>query len=401
MIHMKSNEIKILFGTTEPQICPLKPFAEEIVAFLDAWSKALRQDVQVKSYPDIMTFAFWIRKANVIKLKQKIDILADMRIGRGLVFHIAPSNVAINFAYSFVFGLLAGNGNIVRISSKDFPQNEIVCRILKEVTSQETFQWVDERNGIIQYGHENEACNQKFSKMCNSRIIWGGDRTIHEIRKYPIMPRCNEITFSDRYSFAMLSADAVLELSVQGRRDLAEGFYNDTYLMDQNACSSPHLICWMGEKNAVREAKELFWATVYEVSKKYDLPDVKVSEKYTLACIYAAKSMVSDIKRYENYLYVAELTDLPEDITEMRGKYGLFFEYAVCDMSDILSKITTKVQTCAVFGIKEKEVVDTLIKSHVQGIDRVVEIGHTLDMDIVWDGYDIIAELSRHISYGR
>ena len=29
---------------------------------------------------------------------------------------------------------------------------------------------------------------------------------------------------------------------------ICNGFYNDTFLVDQNACSSPHLIYWVGKK---------------------------------------------------------------------------------------------------------------------------------------------------------
>lgn len=42
--------------------------------------------------------------------------------GRGVAFHIAPSNVAVNFAFSLAAGLLTGNANIVRLSSKPFPR---------------------------------------------------------------------------------------------------------------------------------------------------------------------------------------------------------------------------------------------------------------------------------------
>ncbi len=400
MTHMNNADIKVLFGTTAPQVYPQQPFADVTVDFFDAWSKAIRQDKQAKLYPDIIAFAFWIRKANLEKMKGKNGIL-HTRIGRGMVFHIAPSNVAINFAYTFAFGLLTGNANIVRVSSKHFLQTEIVCRILKEVVVRDSFHWVEERNGIVQYGRKQEEWSQKFSGICNMRIIWGGDRTVQEIRKYPLMPRSNEITFADRYSFAILSAEAVLDLPAQEKRRLAEGFYNDTYLMDQNACSSPHLVCWLGQETAVQKAKDLFWEAVYEVSKKYDLANMKVSEKYTLVCEYAAKSKVSAIKNYENYLYVAELKDLPKDISDMRGKYGLFFEYAIHGIPEVLKRVTAKVQTCAVFGIREGEVAEMLLEYPAQGIDRIVPIGRTLDMDIVWDGHDLIRELSRCISYGK
>ena len=32
-------------------------------------------------------------------------------------------------------------------------------------------------------------------------------------------------------------------------KNFVKKFYNDTYLVDQNACSSPHLIVWIGHEN--------------------------------------------------------------------------------------------------------------------------------------------------------
>lgn len=53
------------------------------------------------------------------------------RWGRGVAFHIAPSNVAVNFAYSLVAGLLSGNANVVRVPSRDFQQVDIICHEIK------------------------------------------------------------------------------------------------------------------------------------------------------------------------------------------------------------------------------------------------------------------------------
>ena len=49
-----------------------------------------------------------------------------------------------------------------------------------------------------------------FSALCNVRVIWGGDATIAEIRKSPLPPRSNEITFADRHSAAVINADSYL-----------------------------------------------------------------------------------------------------------------------------------------------------------------------------------------------
>ena len=49
----------------------------------------------------------------------------------GLVFHITPSNIPTNFAYSLLFGLLTGNSNIIKVPTKIFPQIEIISSTLK------------------------------------------------------------------------------------------------------------------------------------------------------------------------------------------------------------------------------------------------------------------------------
>ena len=74
------------------------------------------------------------RCAALLAEKAKYDD-AELRLGKGVVFHIAPSNVPVNFAFSFAAGLLAGNANIVRIPSKDFEQVQIMSYIKKKALS--------------------------------------------------------------------------------------------------------------------------------------------------------------------------------------------------------------------------------------------------------------------------
>ena len=81
-------------------------FSEEVMDFLGALSASLLNDRESRIYPDVITFAFFCRKANLLRLKtQYVD--ESLRLGRGIVFHIAPSNVPVNFGYSLVAGLLA------------------------------------------------------------------------------------------------------------------------------------------------------------------------------------------------------------------------------------------------------------------------------------------------------
>ena len=112
------------FSLSRPDV----PFAEKVVEYLNALSASLLKDRESRMYPDVVTFAFFCRKANLLQQKKLYTNDGQLRLGRGVLFHIAPSNVPINFAYSLVAGLLAGNANVVRVSSKKFPQVYLVVR---------------------------------------------------------------------------------------------------------------------------------------------------------------------------------------------------------------------------------------------------------------------------------
>ena len=83
----------------------------------------------------------------VDKLKMKYSNLKN-RLGRGLVFHIAPSNVPLNFGYTFIFGLLSGNANIIKIPSKYFPQNEILIYLINHLFKKEKYQELKKTNAF-------------------------------------------------------------------------------------------------------------------------------------------------------------------------------------------------------------------------------------------------------------
>lgn len=395
MIHMNRNDIEYLFGCENIAIKPVVPYADSVCGFLNALSKALREDREAKRYPDIQTFAFWIRQANTLHMK-KMRNAKECRIGKGLVFHIAPSNVPINFAYTLVFGLLAGNANVVKVSSKRFAQTEIICRLMGKLTEKAEFDWVQRQNAVVLYDRENHDATDCFSAKCDMRVIWGGDKTIEQIRKSPLQPRSTEITFSDRYSFAVVSIDAIIKAAENELLSLAKNFYNDTYLMDQNACSSPHLIFWVGNEEQREPAQERFFEYVKQCAETYDLADVKVSEKYTMFCELASEMKGMKLKRYDNLVYAAELDNLSGDVTQLRGKFGLFFNYRVDDLEQIFAYVDDKkIQTCAVFGIKPEEIAEGMQRHHIRGIDRIVPIGDTLDIGVLWDGYNVIGALSR------
>lgn len=98
-------------------------------------------------------------------------------MGRGIAFHIAPSNVPVNFAYSLICGILAGNSNIVRVPSKHFEQIEIIVNAIKKLSQESRYKIFSQRMALVRYDRQNKATNY-FSSICDVRVIWGGDQTI-------------------------------------------------------------------------------------------------------------------------------------------------------------------------------------------------------------------------------
>ena len=47
-------------------------------------------------------------------------------------FHVLLQRT-INFAYSLVVGLLAGNANVVKVPSREFPQIDLICSSLDKL----------------------------------------------------------------------------------------------------------------------------------------------------------------------------------------------------------------------------------------------------------------------------
>ncbi len=38
-----------------------------------------------------------------------------------------------------------------------------------------------------------------------------------------------------------------------------------------------------------------------------------------------------------------------------------------------------------------------LFTSGIKGVDRVVPVGRTMDFDLIWDGYNLVTQLTREV----
>ena len=398
VIRMKINaeSYKLLYPATIDwdTFCAQKPdvpFSDEIIEYLNALSSALMKDKESRLYPDVVTFGFFCRKGNLLKLREEYCNGKDIRLGRGVLFHIAPSNVPVNFGYSMVAGLLAGNSNIVRASSKEFQQ---VSMIVKHMNDLADFNEVAKRIAVVRYDRDSEA-NAAFSAACNVRVIWGGDNTIATIRQNALPPRSFDVCFADRYSIALVNPAAVMKATDGEMEKLAQNFYNDTYLFDQNACSAPHLVFWKKDKD-LEEAKLRFWKAVHDYTeKKYQYQDVMSVDKLTAFYKQAVGMECVKEETEDNLVMRTELKELPKNIDEFRCACGYFSEYDIDTLEEILPIVSIKYQTMAYYGFESEELREFVLKYRPVGLDRIVPFGETTAFALKWDGYNLIETFSR------
>lgn len=371
----------------------MEPFCEIMIDFLNALSKNLMSSLEAKAYPDVVTLGFWMRKSSMLKLKERFCVeTGNIQLGRGVAFHIAPSNVPVNYAYSLITGLVTGNINIVRVPSKDFPQVSIINNAILETLMD--YPQVSEYIYLVRYDR-NQEVNDCFSSLADVRVIWGGDNTISEIRKSPLPPRSSDVTFADRYSLAII--DSEMYLSLENKKKFAEDFYNDTYLTDQNACTSPRVIVWKGTKT--QEAKNVFWDNLHElVEKKYTFQQIMGVNKLTSSYIFAALHEDAKIEdRIDNYIVRVKVKSVNQAMMEFKDNSGYFYEYDCSNLMDLKDLCdNTHCQTIGYLGNKSDII--PLLKSGIKGVDRVVPIGKTMDFDFIWDGYNLYERMTRTIS---
>jgi hypothetical protein len=388
------NDISFVAGSADilekmPALRAYRTFDEKYTEFLALLSAKLLSNNEAKKYPDVITFAFWCRKSNLKALSK--PYLEEQRLGRGVAFHIAPSNVPVNFAYSLVTGMLAGNANVVRIPSKSFAQVDIICGAINELLRQ--FPQIAARLCLVRYAHD-KSITDALSSMCISRIIWGGDETIKEIRTSPIPPRANEITFPDRFSVCVINADEYLLKNEKSK--IAKDFFNDTYLTDQNACTSPKIIFWTGkERESVRRE---FWSLLEKIVGEYELQAVQAVDKLTAFYEYAADSEC-ELKSGKDNKIIRVKTSVNVKMLEHLGNSGYFYECDIENIAEILPICTRKLQTVSYIGFDTEELRKFFIEKAPEGVDRIVPVGKTMDFALVWDGVDLIQALSRRVEF--
>lgn len=377
---------------------PWRAFDARALDFLAALSERLHRHPLAGTHIDAMGLAFFCRRTHIETLRARHADRCASAVGRGLSFHIAPSNVPINFAYSLVLGLLAGNACIVRASSRDFAETAMVCGVIGDLLRDERFQPFRDRVAVIRYERDRKT-NDYFSSLCDVRLIWGGDQTVTEIRRSPLPPRALDLVFADRYSMCVI--DAAGYLASEDKRAIAIGFYNDTYRNGQAACTAPRLVYWLGGQDRIAAAQAAFWGELEAVleAKNETASAIDTVERYTASCRLAmAQPAARLVHEHAPRICRMEVPVLDAMLTGHACGGGFFVEYRSERLDALRQLVTAKFQTVTYIGLAAEIIARDAAFAGVKGVDRIVPSGEASDFDLYWDGYDLMVHLTRHIT---
>ena len=382
------------------KVSVLPPFSDDALSFVEAFSSRLFASDAVQQYPELSALAFWMRPARIAKIKSDFTKQYCERIllGRGTVFHIAPANVDTLFVYSWFLSLLVGNTNIIRLSSRENAQLQILIDLLNGLFEEERFSEIRRRTLLVRYGHDDEI-TEHFSSQCDVRVIWGGDATIQHIRRVSIPATAVELPFADKFSLAVIDAKAFAGSAEQAK--VIDNFYNDAYWFGQLACSSPRLVVWLGTKDDILPARQLFWSLLEKkvTQAQPDLSAADVMNKFVSSSMMAMEHPGVILHRDAmGFIYRVQVNSLQDVDENNHCGAGLFFEAKIDQLQDLTSYLSKRNQTITSYGIERKEWQQMIETCRPSGVDRIVAMGKALEFSVVWDGSDLLRSFCREVT---
>jgi hypothetical protein len=398
---MGQTHIDALFDGSSREYV-LRPYDTLTLEFLNDVSRRIITDAKLKSRAEYVALAFWLRKSVLLRIKDENKHLFETESVRvsplGTVLHICPANVDTMFLYSMAVSLLMGNRNILKVSKRtDSEELFRLFAILNEAITTPKFQCFASYIRIIQY-QRNDHINEALSMMANCRVIWGGDATVAAFKSVRTAPRTKDLAFADRISVLVLKSASVLGLKGADMDEFVQKFYNDTYTFDQLGCSSPQTIFMVGTQQQNAECVKLLSEKLTRMVQETFAVDAASlgGLKFNRRVEDAMEGRIETVAGNSlcTFAYAAEGTDV-ESMKSCGG--GYFYVRQAESVEQLGIPSSSKIQTVAYFGISDGEKNMLIDAAMGEGIDRVVPLGRALEFNYVWDGYNLLDELSKKV----
>ncbi|BEL10199.1 acyl-CoA reductase [Actinoplanes sichuanensis] len=361
--------------------------------FLARLARRLLAPAVARRHPELGSLGYFLRPAELKRSVERMTARRDALVfPRGNVFHLPPANVDTIFVYSWAISALAGNHNVVRISSRSAGAAEVILDALNETEADPV---IGQTQRMVTYGHD-DAITAELSRWCDLRVIWGGDHAVDTIRKQPLRPSARDLTFPDRTSWAVLSVPGWRAADPAARRNAVVGFANDAYWFDQAACSSPRTVFLVGGGADSGEVRAEFLDLLLDVvdQRGWVVDPAMAVEKRVNAYGLAATGAATALDFPDNRITAVTLAGTGQAPRRWIGA-GAFPFAEVDSLLDLVPAMNRQDQTVSHFGFTPAELRAFAVELGGRGVDRIVPFGSALTFGAVWDGYDLPSEFTR------
>ena len=89
-----------------------------------------------------------------------------------------------------------------------------------------------------------------------------------------------------------------------------------------------------------------------------------------------------------------KLDKLNENLENFRGKWGLFYEFSNKNKYKV-NLLFKKVSNHYFLGYSKKQLEKLKKKSYLSSVNRIVQVGLSMEMDLFWDGYNLLYKLTK------
>ena len=159
----------------------------------------------------------------------------------------------------------------------------------------------------------------------------------------------------------------------------------------QQACSSPKVIYWVGSEDWVKP----FFDKLDEQASDEAHSLQRTNNHLVAAQLFAASNEYCQLIS-KSQVSIIRADPAPEQLEWHPGE-GFFLFTKLNQMDELAQLNHEKLQTLSYFGLSKEEVLKLIQNPSIKGVDRVVPIGRALEFNPVWDGFDLLSQLSRQI----
>jgi hypothetical protein len=397
VIHMRKFEghaYQHVGGSSLEEVIISKPypiFHSNIIEFFDKLSSLCWPLCARPNLRGFSAFFFYSRARNLRQLFANSGY-SRSSVGLGVSLNISPSNVPLNSFYSLLFTSLSGSPCILRVSQDTL----IALRDFFPIFNQVYNNYVGKipSIAIITYPKSSELTTH-LSHYSKSRVVWGGDETAQHIRKLPCPPNCRDIYFTNRQSCAVVNIDSLF--SCPDFKHLLSSFANDIALFAQQACSSPLHIFFYGSNITRTESINTFFRELDHCICSSSLREYTSKDCLESALSFHLSQPLLRVSYVGQFLRAYKVNSDFEDNIRTRVRNGNLTFTLSSSLHEL--PFSLHYQTIVFLPYPDAAERKQFFELFYYFFDRLVKPGRAIDMNLFWDGHDIVRTLSRRVSY--